>query len=130
MRKVLLLLALLATTALQAQTWQEEMKAAQNNLKAASSQMAGLISYIDSAYSHNTALLILLKSSQNAWEKYSEAQIKMRYPSYNAQNYNRHIALCVSNYMTQLINSRIALLQEWKEGIEEGDLCAGSVQYK
>jgi hypothetical protein len=38
--------------------------------------------------------------------------------------------MCVSMYLENLTNQRISTLKEWIDGIEEGDVCLGSVKMK
>ncbi len=129
MKRILLTVTiLLATLTTQAQTNQEELTAANTQLRAASMKMTQLINYIDSAYSDQTAFLIMLKSSQNAWNKYLEAQLKMKYPNFDMSKLKGNMAICATKYMTLLVNNRINLLQEWKDGAKAGDACNGSVK--
>jgi len=38
--------------------------------------------------------------------------------------------MCVSIYLERLTRERIATIKEWADGIEEGDVCIGSVKIK
>jgi hypothetical protein len=38
--------------------------------------------------------------------------------------------MCVAMYLTQLTEERIKILRIWLDGIEEGDVCCGSVKSK
>jgi hypothetical protein len=38
--------------------------------------------------------------------------------------------MCYSAYKEELTRQRIKTLQQWLEGVEEGDVCAGSLKLK
>lgn len=38
--------------------------------------------------------------------------------------------MCVSMYLEKLTRERIKTLKEWINGVEEGDVCIGSVKMK
>lgn len=71
-----------------------------------------------------------LRASQRLWIQFRDAEIKARYPNQTPGYYGSIYPSCLSNLKTQLTNDRIKTLRVWLEGIEEGDVCAGSVKMK
>ncbi len=79
-------------------------------------------------YSNDTAFISNLKLSQRLWIQFRDAQLKMKYPV--SYSYGSVQPMCVSFYLTDLTDERIKTLQTWLDGIEEGDVCTGSVKLK
>jgi len=52
----------------------------------------------------------------------------MKYPE--GKTYGSIQPVCRANYLEELTRTRIKTLQVWITGIEEGDLCSGSVRMK
>jgi uncharacterized protein YecT (DUF1311 family) len=81
-------------------------------------------------YSSDKVFIKNLKAAQRLWIQFRDAEIKTRYPNKTPGYYGSVYALCVSDLKTQLTNERIKTLRVWLEGIEEGDVCSGSVRRK
>jgi uncharacterized protein YecT (DUF1311 family) len=81
-------------------------------------------------YSSDKAFIKDLKAAQRLWIQFRDAEIKARYPNQTPGYYGSVYSLCVSNLKTQLTHERIKTLSVWLEGIEEGDVCSGSVRKK
>jgi hypothetical protein len=56
--------------------------------------------------------------------------MKMKYPDREPGYYGSVESMCWSNYLTQLTSERIKTLNQWIDGTEEGDVCAGTVKAK
>ena len=98
-------------------------KEAQN----ADQQLTDVYNKILQEYRTDTLFIKNLKSAQNIWVNFREAEMNMKFPDY--QNYYGSILpMCKSEYYTQLTNERVNTLKVWLNGIEEGDGCAGSVK--
>jgi uncharacterized protein YecT (DUF1311 family) len=82
------------------------------------------------AYRQDSAFIKNLKTSQRIWIEFRKAEVKMKYPDRSRGEYGSVLPMCWSIYLTQLTNERIHTLKQWLEGIEEGDVCAGSVKMK
>ncbi|MBE9462104.1 lysozyme inhibitor LprI family protein [Dyadobacter subterraneus] len=81
-------------------------------------------------YSSDKEFIKNLKASQRLWIQFRDAEIKARYPNQTPGYYGSVYAMCVSNLKTQLTNERIKTLKVWLEGIQEGDICSGSIKRK
>ncbi|HEX8546813.1 MAG TPA: lysozyme inhibitor LprI family protein [Cytophagaceae bacterium] len=83
-----------------------------------------------SSYKADTAFIRNLKESQRVWIKFRDAELAMKYPEREAGHYGSIHPVCKAYYLQQLTTTRIKTLQEWLNGIEEGDSCMGSVKMK
>jgi uncharacterized protein YecT (DUF1311 family) len=81
-------------------------------------------------YASDKTFISNLKVTQRLWVQFRDAEIKARYPERTPGYYGTAYALCVSNLKTQLTNERTKTLRLWLVGIEEGDVCSGSVRRK
>ena len=80
------------------------------------------------SYKNDTVFIRSLKEAQRQWVKFREAQLKMKYPTY--PNRNESISpMCQYYYLAELTNSRVKDLKQWITGVEEGDVCAGSINF-
>jgi uncharacterized protein YecT (DUF1311 family) len=82
------------------------------------------------AYKSDTAFIKNLKASQKIWVQFRDAEMKMKYPDREPGQYGSVQPMCWSMYLTQLTEERITTLKQWLDGIEEGDVCAGSTKIK
>jgi len=81
-------------------------------------------------YSADKEFIKNLKASQRLWIQFRDAEIKARYPNQSPGYYGSVYPTCISNLKTQLTNERIRTLKLWLTGIQEGDVCSGSVRIK
>lgn len=80
--------------------------------------------------SFDTEFLKNLKAAQRLWIQFRDAEVKAKYPNRTQGYYGSVYPMCVSIYLTQLTQDRIKTLRIWLTGIEEGDVCSGSVKTK
>jgi len=81
-------------------------------------------------YADDTTFIKNLQLSERIWIKFRDAELKMKYPERPEGYYGSVQPMCVAIYLTQLTEDRINTLKVWIDGIEEGDVCAGSVKRK
>ena len=80
-------------------------------------------------YRSQTAFLQSLKTAQQRWLQFRDAEMKARYPAANAQlEYGSFFLVCYSNGLEELTKARTKQLRLWVTGIAEGDMCNGSVK--
>ncbi len=80
-------------------------------------------------YSSDTGFIRNLKISQRIWIQFRDAEVSVKYPD-RPEGYGSVEPMCRYEYLEELTQDRIKTLQEWIDGIEEGDVCAGSVKRK
>ena len=82
-------------------------------------------------YSSDTIFIKALRISQRNWIKFRDSELKMKYPDRGSSVwYGSIYPLCVSNYLAELTQIRTERLKIWLTGIEEGDVCSGTVKNK
>lgn len=113
----------------QAQT-QSAMNSCQDlDFKQADAELNRVYQQIKRAYQDNPLFLAKLKQSQRAWLKQRDADLAMRFPAEDtALEYGSVYPMCYAAVATELTTQRIAFLKQWLSGIEEGDVCSGSVK--
>ncbi|GAB2544668.1 lysozyme inhibitor LprI family protein [Spirosoma aerophilum] len=81
-------------------------------------------------YSTDPEFIKNLKIAQRIWVQFRDAEVKMKYPDRPVGEYGSAQPMCEATYRTQLTQQRTKTLSIWLTGIEEGDVCAGSVKIK
>ncbi len=83
---------------------------------------------IKQVYKEDTVFLDKLKKAQLVWIQLRDADLELKYPhSDNNGYYGSALPMCMSQYKTSLTLKRVAFLKKWLTGLEEGDVCAGSI---
>lgn len=86
---------------------------------------------IISKYKEDYEFLEKLRNAQHAWSIFRDAELEARFPAESKQSqYGSVYLMCAAYFLAQRTQERIRQLQEWLDGTEEGDVCAGSVQIK
>lgn len=78
-------------------------------------------------YKSDTLFIQNLRKSQRIWIQFRDAEIDMKYPDYDGVYYGSFQPVCRAQYLKELTDDRIKTLQQWLNGVEEGDICSGSV---
>jgi uncharacterized protein YecT (DUF1311 family) len=103
---------------------------ASESYKKADKELNDIYKNILSDYKSDTVFIKNLKASQRIWVTFRDAELKVKYPETEPGYYGSIHPMCVSIYLEKLTRERIKTLQEWIDGIEEGDACNGSVKMK
>ena len=96
----------------------------------ADAELNSIYKQIVKQYASDTSFISHLKASQRLWIKFRDAELLMKYPPRETDYYGSAQSSCEANYLEQLTRDRIKTLKVWIDGIEEGDLCSGSVKNK
>jgi len=81
-------------------------------------------------YNEDIVFIRNLKNAQRIWVQLRDAELKSKYPNTDPNYYGGMHPMCEYYYLTELTNERIKRLKVWLIGIEEGDICIGSVKIK
>ena len=82
------------------------------------------------SYKSDTEFVKNLKISQRIWIQLRDAEMKTKFPDRKSGYYGSAQPMCLSIYMEDLTEERTKKLKVWLTGIEEGDVCSGSVKMK
>ena len=89
---------------------------------------------IQSEYKTETLFLQKLKKAQNAWVAFRDAQLEAKFPFKPKENptqlYGSVYPMCRCLVLEEITQKRVEELKVWIDGIEEGDVCTGSVKIK
>jgi uncharacterized protein YecT (DUF1311 family) len=77
-------------------------------------------------YADDPAFIGRLRRAQRAWLKFRDAQLEMRFPP--SDEAGSVAPMCYASYKAKLTQARTRQLKVWLDGIEEGDVCAGSIK--
>lgn len=80
-------------------------------------------------YKSDTVFVKSMKEAQRQWVKFRDAQVRMKYPPYKDAN-ESVLPMCRNYYLKELTTNRIKELKQWIDGVEEGDVCSGSINLK
>ncbi len=132
MPKIIFALLILLNFALPstAQTQLEMNLEACEALKAAENSLDATFRRILSEYHDEEVFLDKFMAAQDSWMNFRDAHLAALYPEKDSQTaYGTIFALCRCNALLELTRDRIQVLEKWIEGVEEGDICAGSIRY-
>lgn len=80
-------------------------------------------------YRGDTVFLTAMRKAQLAWIRYRDAHVESTFPGDRAQ-YGSINLMCRCAELAEITKARTQVLNRWIEGIDEGDVCAGSVKVK
>jgi Uncharacterized protein conserved in bacteria len=128
MAGVLLAGLLLAAGPAAAQTQAEMNDQACGAYKQADAKLNTVYKQILAKYKSDTTFLASLRTAQRAWIAFRDAHLASVYPEKDTQTaYGSIYPVCACGVLTDLTEARVAQLQVWLDGVEEGDVCSGSV---
>lgn len=114
-----------------ATTQQDTNQCAASQLTAADDEMDRLYRAILDQYKDDQGFLSKLQAAQQAWLAFRNAELEARFPAPDKQSeYGSVYPMCSSLFLVRRTRERIAQLREWLDGVEEGEVCAGSVRYR
>ena len=113
-----------------AQTQAEMNQQANESYAKADKELNTIYKQILLEYKTDTAFTRNLKASQRIWITFRDAELKMKYPERKPGTYGTIQPVCEASYLEMLTRERIKTLKTWIDGIEEGDICGGSVKIK
>ena len=79
-------------------------------------------------YKDDKIFLDALVASQVNWISYRDSELRLKYPHTEENYYGTVYSICASSYLEELTQDRIVHLMSWLNGVEEGDVCAGSIK--
>ncbi len=99
------------------------------NYEKADAELNRVYKRIQKVYKDDEEFLSKLKISQRTWIKLRDADLEMHFPKDNKQaQYGSVYPMCHSGVSTALTLQRVEYLKQWLEGVEEGDVCSGSIK--
>lgn len=101
------------------------------DLKHVEAALSDTLARIRTQYADDPLFLERLEQSQLQWRQSLQADLDLRFPQSDTHFYYGSVfPLCLATVKTGLIQHRIAMLNVWLTGLEEGEVCAGSVHIR
>jgi uncharacterized protein YecT (DUF1311 family) len=129
MNRILFLLFLTYNLTCISQTQSEMNKDANFEYNEADTVLNNVYQKLLSEYKSDSIFIDRLKKAQRIWLSYRDAELEMKFPAENKQlEYGNTYSMCVSIYLEELTEQRIEKLKDWLNGIDEGNICSGSIE--
>lgn len=128
MKNLLTFILLIVSFTCFSQTQAEMNKEAYSDFNKSDKQLNEIYQTILSEYASDSIFVKNLKKSQRLWVQFRDAEMEMKYPDYSDKRYGSIHPTCRAYYLKELTDKRITTLKEWVCGIEEGEVCNGSVK--
>ncbi len=99
--------------------------------KQADAKMTKLYRQILLEYRKDTLFVQKMRTAQRAWLAFRDAHLASIYPAGDKRvAYGSVNPMCQCMELEKLTEERTEVLRQWVDGIEEGDVCAGSIKVK
>jgi uncharacterized protein YecT (DUF1311 family) len=129
MNRTILILFLSFNLTCFSQTQAEINKEANSKFEKADDELHDVYQKILTEYKSDTIFIDRLKKTQKIWISYRDAELEMKFPAKNKQiEYGNVYPMCVSLFLKKLTYERTENLKVWLNGIQEGDICSGSIK--
>ena len=126
----LLLIALTPLTA-PAQTQAEMDREACGEYQKADAELNRVYQQVLGEYKADALFVEKLRVSQRAWLAYRDAQLGALYPARDPQRaYGSVHRMCRCQALTEMALEQTEVLRRWVMGVEEGNVCAGSIRIR
>jgi uncharacterized protein YecT (DUF1311 family) len=97
----------------------------------ADAEMNAVYRQVLAKYKSEIVFAAKLKTAQRAWIAFRDAHLESLYPEPNKPHaYGSVNPMCRCGALTALTADRTKQLKQWLSGIEEGDVCGGSVRMR
>jgi uncharacterized protein YecT (DUF1311 family) len=113
-----------------AQTQQEMNTDAAQKYKLSDKELNLVYQKILLEYKSDSEFIKKLKVTQNLWIKFRDAEVVARFPNKEPNYYGSFHSVCHYDYLAELTDKRINDLKVWIIGMQEGNVCSGSVKVK
>ena len=102
-----------------------------DELEGADADLNRVYRQVMTEYAEDSRFTASLREAQRAWITFRDLHVESRYPGPNKRaEYGSVYSTCHCLEMTELTEQRTAQLRRWLEGVEEGDVCRGSIRMK
>ena len=95
--------------------------------QAADQKMNEVYEKILDLYSRNTLFIKNLRTAQDLWLQYRDAQLAVMYPDRFEGYYGSVLPICKGAYLAKLTNARTRELEVWLNKSSEFDVCNSTV---
>jgi uncharacterized protein YecT (DUF1311 family) len=126
-----IVLTLLCSHVPQAQTQAQMNRDACDEYRKADVEMNSVYGQILKSYERDTPFIEKLKKAQRAWLLFRDAHLESLYPAQDKlAAYGSVNEMCRCTVLAELTSQRTKVLKRWVTGVQEGDVCSGSIKTK
>ena len=123
---ILFLFVFFASNKIYSQTQPELNNDAKMEFERSDNELNRVYQEILKEYCSDTLFINNMKVAQRLWVKFRDAQVRMKYPDSDSSI----IPMCQYYYLEELTINRTKELNPWLDGVEEGDVCSGSIKIR
>jgi len=98
--------------------------------KQADAELNRIYQQVLRGYAGDKNFIRKMKIAQRAWVTFRDAHLDSIYPDPDPRSYGSVNPMCRCIILERLTEDRIKALREWADGVQEGDVCAGSMKFK
>ena len=129
MRKLLFIALFTVSLTSFSQSQHQMSKEASEAYKKADAELNNVYKEIITKYKSDTLFISKLRKTQRIWITYRDAEVEMKFPAENKElAYGSVYPMCKSILLKALTEERTEKLSVWLNGVEEGDVCSGSIK--
>lgn len=126
-----ILIVLLSCISSPAQTQAPISRDACRAYQQAEAGMNKVFTQILSEYRRKPAFIQKLRAAQRSWLRFRDGHLDSLYPARNkATEFGSVYAMCRCMVLGELTKQRTQQLEKWITGLEEEDVCSGSIRIK
>lgn len=81
-------------------------------------------------YKDDAEFIQQFTAAQKKWIEFKEAYVASRYLPVRRDSYGSVEPMCECSLLEKITTDRVKQLMEWVDGIEEGDVCLGTLRVK
>lgn len=105
-------------------------KAACDQLKKSDDLLNKTYQQVLQKYKDDKAFITQFVNTQKKWIQFKDAYVASMYLPEQSDSYGSALTMCQCNFIDRITQDRLKQLQVWVDGIEEGDVCVGTVHVK
>lgn len=114
-----------------ADTQSEINQCSSQNNQTADEELNSVYQAVLTKHAKDKSFIENFKQAQRAWLKWRDAEMAAIYPEQKQLGYyGSSFAGCWSDQLATLTRERTLQLRKWLDGVQEGDVCAGSIPFK
>jgi uncharacterized protein YecT (DUF1311 family) len=129
MIRIIFLVALLPSLLI-AQSQASMNLEASEEFKKADLELNVVFAQVLKRFESDSVVVNRLRQAQRAWLIFRDSHMESIFPDSDRHWYGTAMPMCYSMELTILTRARTRQLQQWSEGIQYGDVCAGSRPFK
>lgn len=101
-----------------------------NKLSKNDQELNAIYNQVLAVYRDDLEFIESIKKAQRAWIVFRDYHVDSIYPKSKRGEYGSVKPMCRCEVLSELTIERAKMLRKWLVGVEEGDVCSGSIKFK